>query len=58
MEIKYDSEQNDYETINGHLYIRAGAVADVVMGSPNFTDDGEADFLEQDLGITKDGVRF
>lgn len=48
----------DYEYIGDVLYIRASALAKAVMGSPNFTDGGEEEFLEQDLGIDKDGDRL
>lgn len=49
---------NDYEYIEGELYIRAKSIAKAILGSPNFTDDGEDEFLEQDLGINKKGHRI
>lgn len=55
---KNDFELTDYETIRGKLYIRAKAVAEAIMGSPNFTTNGEEEFLEQDLGINKKGDRL
>ena len=44
-------ELSDYEYIDGELYLRAKSIIAAILGSPNFTDGGEEEFLEQDLGL-------
>jgi len=50
-------ENNDYEEINGELYIRATSLVKAILESPNFEGD-EKEFLEQDLGLDKEGNRI
>ena len=50
--------KSDYETIDGELYLRASAVVKAILGSPNFENGSEEEFLEQDLGLDKKGERI
>jgi len=51
MEINVDKELNDYETINGELYLRAKSLAKAIIGSPYEREE----MIKEDLGIDENG---
>ena len=53
---KYE-DKSDYAYVDGELFLRDSSVVEIVFGSPNFASGEEKEFLEQDLGIDKDGRR-